>query len=103
MYATTTYQYQNQSIQQTTESLVKKQTRTIPDEEKDASYFEKRARNNQSAKRSRDTRRIREQQIQDRVQFLEQENSRLAMENQTIRYQISQFHTIYNGVTKPFS
>jgi len=25
------------------------------------------------------------------------------MENQTIRYQISQFHTIYNGVTKPFS
>ena len=71
---------------------MKRRTRTIPSEEKDAAYFEKRARNNESAKRSREARRIKEQQIQERLIFLEHEHSRLLLENQTIRYQLSQLH-----------
>ena len=77
---------------------LKKRSRTVPSEEKDAVYYEKRTRNNESAKRSRDTRRIKEEQIQDRVNFLEHENARLVMENQAIRYQL---HTLYNGTPKP--
>lgn len=59
---------------------------------KDATYFEKRARNNESAKRSRDTRRLKEEEVQQRLIYLEHENSRLAIENQSIRYQLSQLH-----------
>jgi hypothetical protein len=80
----------------------KRRSRTVPTEEKDAVYYEKRARNNESAKRSRDSRRIKEQQIQERITFLEHENSRLSMENQAIRYQLSQLHNLCNGVSKPF-
>jgi hypothetical protein len=90
------------SIGDTTNGMTyKKCSRTVPAEEKDAIYFEKRARNNDSAKRSRDARRIKEQEIQDRVNFLEHENSRLVMENQAIRYQLSQLHTLCSGASKP--
>ena len=79
---------------------LKKRSRTIPVEQKDSAYFEKRARNNESAKRSRDTRRVKEQDIQERVTFLEYENSRIAMENQAIRYQLSQLHALCGGASK---
>jgi len=79
----------------------KKRSRTVPTEEKDGAYFEKRARNNESAKRSRDSRRIKEQTIQERVMFLHNENSRLFMENQAIRYKISELHALHYGVSKP--
>jgi hypothetical protein len=78
----------------------KKRARAVPLEQKDTAYYEKRARNNESAKRSRDARRIKEQQIQDRVSYLEHENSRLLMENQALRYQLSQLHALC-GVSKP--
>ncbi|CAF0880992.1 unnamed protein product [Rotaria sordida] len=79
----------------------KKRSRTVPTEEKDTIYYEKRARNNDSAKRSRDGRRIKEQHIQERVIFLEHENLRLSMENQGIRYQLSQFHALCDRASKP--
>ena len=78
----------------------KKRARAVPPEQKDSAYFEKRARNNESAKRSRDARRSKEQQIQERVAYLEHENSRLLMENQALRYQLSQLHALC-GVSKP--
>ncbi|CAF2488702.1 unnamed protein product [Rotaria sp. Silwood2] len=78
----------------------KKRARAVPLEQKDSAYYEKRARNNESAKRSRDARRMKEQQTQDRLTYLEHENSRLLMENQTLRYQLTQFHTLC-GVPKP--
>jgi hypothetical protein len=78
----------------------KKRARAVPLEQKDSAYYEKRARNNESAKRSRDARRMKEQQIQDRVSYLEHENSRLLMENQALRYQLSQLHALC-GVSKP--
>jgi len=37
--------------------------RPIPDEQKDDKYFERRRRNNQAAKKSRDARKMREDQV----------------------------------------
>ncbi|XP_068626144.1 uncharacterized protein [Battus philenor] len=51
--------------------------RPIPTEMKDEKYFERRRRNNQAAKKSRDARRIREDQIAWRACYLEQENATL--------------------------
>ncbi|RVE42455.1 hypothetical protein evm_012885 [Chilo suppressalis] len=51
--------------------------RPIPAELKDEKYFERRRRNNQAAKKSRDARRIREDQIAWRACLLEQENASL--------------------------
>jgi hypothetical protein len=78
----------------------KRRSRLVPVEEKDETYYQKRARNNESAKRSRDLRRIKEEQIQGRAMFLEHENSRLALENQAIRYRISQLQVLRNGVSQ---
>ncbi|CAF2980539.1 unnamed protein product [Rotaria socialis] len=79
----------------------KKRARAVPPEQKDSAYFEKRARNNESAKRSRDARRQKEQQTQDRLNCLEHENSRLLMENQALRYQLSQLHALCGVSSKP--
>ncbi|XP_048003885.1 D site-binding protein-like [Leguminivora glycinivorella] len=51
--------------------------RPIPAELKDEKYFERRRRNNQAAKKSRDARRVREDQIAWRACLLEQENASL--------------------------
>ncbi|XP_026314383.1 CCAAT/enhancer-binding protein delta-like [Hyposmocoma kahamanoa] len=51
--------------------------RPIPAELKDDKYYERRRRNNQAAKKSRDARRIREDQIAWRACILEQENASL--------------------------
>ncbi|CAH2062258.1 unnamed protein product, partial [Iphiclides podalirius] len=51
--------------------------RPIPAELKDEKYFERRRRNNQAAKKSRDARRVKEDQIAWRACFLEQENASL--------------------------
>ena len=77
----------------------KKRARAVPPEQKDGAYYEKRARNNESAKRSRDARRQKEQLTQERLACLEQENARLIMENQALRYQLSQLHALC-GVSK---
>lgn len=53
--------------------------------EKDERYWEKRERNNASAKRSRDARRVRELETQIRAEFLEEENHRYKVENQMLR------------------
>jgi hypothetical protein len=92
----------NQSLSSSFNGIpFKKRSRTVPVEEKDAVYYEKRARNNESAKRSRDSRRIKEEKIQERVNILQYENTRLSMENENIRYQISQIRALYSGVSKP--
>jgi hypothetical protein len=78
----------------------KKRARAVPLEQKDSAYYEKRARNNESAKRSRDSRRLKEQQTQERLTYLEHENSRLLMENQALCYQLSQLRALC-GVSKP--
>ncbi|ALC42233.1 CG7786 [Drosophila busckii] len=51
--------------------------RPIPDAQKDDKYYERRKRNNEAAKKSRDARKIREDRIAFRAALLEQENSLL--------------------------
>lgn len=43
--------------------------RPIPDEHKDDKYYERRKRNNQAAKKSRDARKIREDQVSNYLPF----------------------------------
>ncbi|XP_013771304.1 HLF transcription factor, PAR bZIP family member b [Pundamilia nyererei] len=52
----------------------------IPDEMKDDKYWARRRKNNLAAKRSRDARRLKENQIAIRASFLEKENSALRQE-----------------------
>ena len=59
--------------------------KTVAAPEKDERYREKRERNNASAKRSRDARRVRELETQIRAEFLEEENNRYKIENQMLR------------------
>lgn len=57
-----------------------KKRRAVPDTSKDSTYWEKRRKNNESAKRSRDIRRCKEEHISVRVIYLEQENLSLRTE-----------------------
>ena len=52
----------------------------VPEEGKDDRYWERRRKNNMAAKRSRDARRAKENQIAIRAAFLERENKALAQE-----------------------
>ncbi|XP_043676873.1 cell death specification protein 2-like isoform X1 [Vespula pensylvanica] len=54
-------------------------------DEKDAAYWERRKKNNEAAKRSRDARRAKEDEIAIRAAFLEQENIKLKYELAALR------------------
>ena len=62
-----------------------KKRRPVPVENKDNTYWEKRRKNNESAKRSRDIRRSKEEHISIRVIYLEQENLQLRTEVALLR------------------
>ena len=57
----------------------------IPKDQKDNKYFERRKRNNQAAKKSRDARKAREDDIAIRAVFLEKENAVLRAQTATLR------------------
>lgn len=57
----------------------------IPDDLKDNKYYERRRRNNLAAKRSRDMRKNREDQVTVRANYLEKENSVLRAQVATLR------------------
>ncbi|XP_041459538.1 trithorax group protein osa-like isoform X2 [Lytechinus variegatus] len=59
--------------------------RDVPNDEKDARYYERRDRNNKAAKRSRDARKIREEQVGMRAHYLEKENDFLRAQLNTLR------------------
>ncbi|RWS08594.1 protein giant-like protein [Dinothrombium tinctorium] len=67
----------SQNAQGTT---TRKRGKPLPDSEKDEAYWERRRKNNEAAKRSRDARRAKEDEIAIRAAFLEQENMRLRVE-----------------------
>jgi hypothetical protein len=48
-------------------------------QDRDSAYWERRRKNNEAAKRSRDARRLKEQQVAARAQLLEQENLQLKL------------------------
>jgi len=63
----------------------KTKKRAVPDNEKDSTYWERRAKNNLAAKRSRESRRNRDNQVTLRTSFLEAENLKLRDEINQVR------------------
>ncbi|XP_034568204.1 HLF transcription factor, PAR bZIP family member a [Notolabrus celidotus] len=66
----------------------------IPEDMKDDRYWARRRKNNVAAKRSRDARRLKENQIAIRASFLEKENSALRMEVADIRKELGRCKNI---------
>jgi hypothetical protein len=58
----------------------------VPEDLKDDKYWARRKKNNYAAKRSRDARRIKENQIAMRAAYLEKENSVLKEELEKMRH-----------------
>ena len=67
------------------------------DEVKDATYWERRKKNNEAAKRSRDARRAKEDEIAIRAAFLEQENSQLKWEIAKMKAEIVRLKSLLLG------
>ncbi|CAL8284000.1 unnamed protein product [Merluccius merluccius] len=66
----------------------------VPDEKKDEKYWQRRNKNNVAAKRSRDARRLKENQITVRAAFLERENTALRSEVAELRKECGSFKTV---------
>lgn len=78
--------------------IKKSRKQFVPDDMKDEKYWARRRKNNLAAKRSRDARRVKENQIALRAGFLEKENmnlrqelDRLKKENMLLRDKLSKF------------
>uniref|UniRef100_A0A3Q3VZH9 BZIP domain-containing protein n=1 Tax=Mola mola TaxID=94237 RepID=A0A3Q3VZH9_MOLML len=66
----------------------------VPDEQKDEKYWQRRKKNNVAAKRSRDARRLKENQITVRAAFLERENTALRTEVAELRKECGRYKNI---------
>lgn len=73
----------------------KKKPQPFPDECKDTLYWERRRRNNESAKKSRALRKIKEQQTSMRVLQLEQENLKLKTEVSYLKEELETLKKIH--------
>ncbi|XP_077937472.1 D site albumin promoter binding protein a [Gasterosteus aculeatus] len=68
----------------------------VPNEQKDDKYWCRRVKNNEAAKRSRDARRLKENQISVRAAFLERENGALRQEVADMRKELGRCRNIIN-------
>ncbi|XP_030053680.1 D site-binding protein isoform X3 [Microcaecilia unicolor] len=66
----------------------------VPENQKDDKYWSRRSKNNEAAKRSRDARRLKENQISVRAAFLEKENAVLRQEVAHIRQELLRYRSI---------
>uniref|UniRef100_A0A3Q1GKE5 TEF transcription factor, PAR bZIP family member a n=1 Tax=Acanthochromis polyacanthus TaxID=80966 RepID=A0A3Q1GKE5_9TELE len=66
----------------------------VPEEQKDDKYWQRRKKNNMAAKRSRDARRLKENQITVRAAFLERENEALRSEVAELRKECGRFKNV---------
>lgn len=78
---------------------VRGEKRPIPEAQKDAKYFERRKRNNEAAKKSRDARKIREDRIAFRAALLEQENSILRAQVLALRDELQTVRQLLGATT----
>lgn len=74
---------------QQTQKRPRSEKKPIPTDQKDSKYFERRKRNNMAAKKSRDARKSREDEIAIRASFLEKENAILRAQVATLREEAS--------------
>ena len=76
----------------------RRRPRSLPDEQKDDMYWERRRKNNEAAKRSRDARRAKEDQIAIRAALLEQENLKLRVEVAALKTETAKLRCmLYNS------
>uniref|UniRef100_A0A8D3AZR9 D site albumin promoter binding protein a n=1 Tax=Scophthalmus maximus TaxID=52904 RepID=A0A8D3AZR9_SCOMX len=68
----------------------------VPNEQKDEKYWNRRVKNNEAAKRSRDARRLKENQITVRAAFLERENAALRQEVADMRKELGRCRNVIN-------
>ncbi|XP_029933949.1 TEF transcription factor, PAR bZIP family member a isoform X2 [Myripristis murdjan] len=66
----------------------------VPEEQKDEKYWQRRRKNNVAAKRSRDARRLKENQITVRAAFLERENTALRTEVAELRKECGRYKNV---------
>ena len=79
-------------------STPRKKAKLLPDDKKDAAYWERRRKNNDAAKRSRDARRAKEDEIAIRAAFLEQENLKLRVEVAALKNETAKLRCmLYNS------
>ncbi|XP_077359891.1 TEF transcription factor, PAR bZIP family member a isoform X1 [Festucalex cinctus] len=74
----------------------------VPEEQKDEKYWQRRKKNNVAAKRSRDARRLKENQITVRAAFLERENSALRTEVADLRKECGRYKNIVGDYQAKF-
>nr|XP_057918028.1 TEF transcription factor, PAR bZIP family member a isoform X1 [Doryrhamphus excisus] len=74
----------------------------VPEEQKDEKYWQRRKKNNVAAKRSRDARRLKENQITVRAAFLERENSALRTEVADLRQECGHFKKMVDQYESKF-
>lgn len=75
----------SQELIQAVQTITRKVKRTVPDNEKDDRYWEKRKRNNMAAKRSRENKRFAEMSVRRKMRLLEEENYILRKEISVIK------------------
>uniref|UniRef100_A0A1I7SDV4 BZIP domain-containing protein n=1 Tax=Bursaphelenchus xylophilus TaxID=6326 RepID=A0A1I7SDV4_BURXY len=77
-------------------SRSRKPPEPIPSDKKDQAYYAKRRKNNDAAKRSRDARRMKEEQTAKRAAELEHENQTLKQQLQSLQEQLSYYRALKN-------
>ncbi|XP_076132900.1 nuclear factor, interleukin 3 regulated, member 3 [Alosa pseudoharengus] len=75
----------------------------IPDESKDDSYWDKRKKNNEAAKRSREKRRVSDMVLENRVMALLEENARLRAELLALKYRFGLVKDHSDGPVMPLT
>jgi len=73
--------------------IKKRKKNAVPDEMKDDKYWEKRNKNKEATRRSREARRLKENQIVLRAAYLEKENKVLKQELETTNFEKSKLET----------
>ncbi|XP_076308747.1 uncharacterized protein LOC143224200 [Tachypleus tridentatus] len=79
------------------QTVGRKRGRSLPNEVKDEAYWERRRKNNEAAKRSRDARRMKEDEIAIRAAFLEQENLKLRIELAALKSETAKLRCLLYG------
>jgi len=83
--------------------IIRKSRKTfVPPDDKDVKYWNRRRKNNVAAKRSREARRIKENQIALRASYLEQENVSLKTEIQDLRNELERAIHLLRGYERAF-
>ena len=81
----------------TTPSGPKKKAQPVPGHLKDPAYFERRRRNNESARRSREARKCKEDATHLKLVYLENDNLSLRTELSMLRSELERFRILYSN------